>query len=362
MKIHLVTDRFSTGGGLEHIYQVARGIGDMDFTVFGLPGTPAAVEKLSQLPNVTIHDGGFDPNQLLSGNPDLVHIHHLRPLLSLLGNPLRRLDIPVVFTAHGLHLHKYEFLPGWSASLKYRLRFHLEKRLLRRPNRVIAVSREDEGFMRDNYGLSNVTYLTNGIAPVEQAVRTKQEYRRLLDLPDDALVFVTVARFNFQKGYDILVEALRRLRSTLVTKKVLFAWAGDGAEYDAVKHRVEALGLSSYIKFLGNRGDIPEIMEAADAFLLPSRWEGLPIVLLEAGLHKLPVLASDTYGNREIIGDKNGVLFNNLDPADLAQKINAVMNGDYDLKLQAENLHQEVIHHYSLGRMFEGLRLMYSSF
>jgi glycosyltransferase involved in cell wall biosynthesis len=361
MKVHLVTDRFSTGGGLEHIYQVAGGIKEIDFTVFGQPDSPAAVDKLAGLPNVTVDDSGFGARRITSGNPDLIHIHHLRPLLSLYRCPLRRVGVPVLFTAHGLHLHKYEFLPGWTSGLKYRLRFQLERRLLPKPDRVIAVSREDRGFMERNYRLPNVTYLTNGIAVQDKKKHSKKHYRRLLDLPEDTLLFVTVARFNFQKGYDILLEALGRIKARLQKSNVLFVWAGDGEEFEQIKNKAQSLGLSSCIRFLGNRSDVPDILAAADVFLLPSRWEGLPIVLLEAGLHQLPVLASDTYGNREIIGSKNGILFNNLDPTDLARKITGIMDGDHRLDQLGENLHQEVNRHYNIQRMIDGLRELYRS-
>lgn len=360
MNIHLVTDRFSTGGGLEHIYQVAAGISESHFTVFGLPGDAAAAQKFGFLPNVTVNDHGYGADLITSGSPDLIHIHHLRPLLSLCGFPFRNLEVPVLFTAHGLHLHKYEFLPGWTSRLKYQLRFQLEKRLLRKPLGVIAVSREDKDFMERRYGLDNVTYLTNGIGAVDAPNVSQTAFRRRLDLPEDAFLFVTVARFNFQKGYDILLEALRRIEKRLAVTNVLFVWAGDGEEFEAIKKRAESLGLAGRIRFLGNRKDVPDILAAADVFLLPSRWEGLPIVLLEAGLHGLPVLASDTYGNREIIGRENGILFKNLDPDDLARKINAIINGDYQLESLAANLHQEVYNHYNLDRMIRGLRELYA--
>ena len=361
MKVHLVTDRFSTGGGLEHIFQVAGGMNEIDFTVFGQPDSSAAVDKLAALPNVTVDDSGFGARQITSGNPDLIHVHHLRPLLSLYQCPLRRVAAPVLFTAHGLHLHKYEFLPGWASGLKYRLRFQLERRLLRKPDRVIAVSREDREFMERNYNLRNVTYLTNGISIEDKKERSKERYRRLLDVPEDALLFVTVARFNFQKGYDILLEALERVKGRLEKSNALFLWAGDGEEFESIKSRAQSLGLSQCIRFLGNRSDVPDLLSAADVFLLPSRWEGLPIVLLEAGLHKLPVLASDTYGNREIIGSKNGILFKNLDPVDLAGKITAIIDGNHQLNLLGENLHQEVNRHYSIQRMIDSLRELYLS-
>ncbi|MCB0294672.1 MAG: glycosyltransferase, partial [Calditrichaeota bacterium] len=63
----------------------------------------------------------------------------------------------------------------------------------------------------------------------------------------------------------------------------------------------EALGVSDLVRFTGSRDDVYRFMKACDLLLLPSRWEGLPITLLEAAVCRLPMLVSDTYGNREIV-------------------------------------------------------------
>ncbi len=134
---------------------------------------------------------------------------------------------------------------------------------------------------------------------------------------------------------------------------------GDGEEFEAMQALAAYLEVSQHIIFLGARNDVYEILKAADVFLLTSRWEGLPIVLLETGLLRLPVVASDTYGNREIIGKKNGVLFKNLEVDDLTEAIRQVLEGKYNLEKCAENLYREVLENYGLERMLAGLRKIY---
>ena len=138
-----------------------------------------------------------------------------------------------------------------------------------------------------------------------------------------------------------------------------FVFVGDGPEFEALKDLGRALKVNDHISFLGARTDVYDILGAADAFLLPSRWEGLPIVLLETGLLKVPVIASDTYGNREIIGKTNGVLFKNLDHRALAEVIRKVLSGEYDLGACAENLYNEIHANYSLEKMLAGLKEIY---
>jgi len=364
MVIHLVTDRFHTGGGLEHIYQVARGLGDIRFRIFARPGEREAVEKFKELENVTIRDGGYDPAYVLAEGPDLVHIHHLKPFFSFFNRPFRRYGVPVMYTAHGLHIHKFEFYGSMGGRLRYFLRFHLEKRLLPKASRVVAVSCEDKVFLEERYGLGNVTYLTNGIdfsAVTGGVERVEGRTREELGLPGDAFLFVTVARFNFQKGYDILLRAISRVRDGLRGRKCCFVFVGDGEEFEEMKELARELSVSEFVLFLGMRTDVYDILRVGDVFLLPSRWEGLPIVLLEAGLLGLPVIASDTYGNREIIGDRNGILFKNLDVEVLAGVIVDVLDGKHDLAACSANLYNEVQSNYSLDKMLSGLRELYQS-
>jgi len=360
MRIHLVTDQFSLGGGIEHIYQITKGLEDIQFGVFGEPGPAAA--KFHRLENVEIHDKGYAPGYVMEKSPDIVHIHHLKPLVSFFKNPFVKYKVPILFTTHGLHIHKYEFFNSIWAKIGYLLRFQLEKRVMRQPDRIIAVSQEDKHFMEKKYHLANVIYLTNGIdfSTVTAAKRqSKKQLRKQLDLPDDDFLFITVARFDFQKGYDILINTLSIIKDTLKNTNCRFIFVGDGTELQAMKQLSERLSVSQYIRFLGARTDVYDILRAGDVFLLPSRWEGLPIVLLETGLLKLPVIASDTYGNREILKQTNGILFKNRDTRELARVIKDVLENKYDLTAYAENMYNEIQANYNLEKMLSGLKEIY---
>lgn len=365
MVIHLVTDKFHLGGGLEHIFQVARGLKDFKFRIFGQPGERAAVEKFKALDNVEIYDKGYHPSLVLEQKPDLVHFHHLRPLLVFFKNPFRKSKIPIIFTVHGLHIHKYEFSRSRRrARVNYFLRFFLEKRLLAKVDKVIAVSREDKAFLEEKYALKNVVYIANGIdfsAPASAAgeFTNKKALREKLGLPLEDFLFVTVARFHFQKGYDILIKAIALAKEKIRERRVRFVLVGDGPEFEQMKRLSRELGVFPFIMFLGARTDVYEILKAGDVFLLPSRWEGLPIVLLEAGLLKVPVVASDTYGNREIIHKDSGILFNNLSSGALAGVIRDVLDNKYDLDSYSENLYNGVLADYNLEKMLAGLRKVY---
>lgn len=371
--VHLVTDRFQLGGGLEHIFQIVNGMGEIDFCVFGKPGP--GVDKFKNLPNVSIHDKGFGIKDLTANKPDILHFHHLKPLTWYLCNPFysQSKKIPIIYTVHGLHIHKYEFMDSVLAPVKYTLRFELEKRIFKKVQGVIAVSREDKEFMETRYGVRDVEYVTNGIdfsriISIEE--ESKISVRKRLGLPEDKFIFITPARLNFQKGHDILLHGIGEILRIIKEEKhnCLFLFLGDGeneGELNALNNR---LGLGDYVRFMGEKQGIYDWIRAGDICLLPSRWEGLPIVLLEAGLLKVPVMASDTYGNREIIGNQNGILFKNLDYRALGESILDVLRDrkntvpKYRWEIYTENLFKEIKNHYSLDYMLHSLRQIFMKF
>lgn len=160
-RIALLTDQFVVGGGAEHIFQICRGMPEVEFGIFADGGDDTG--RFEDLLNVRLFRGGYTPQEVLGFKPDLIHVHHLRPLARLFLNPLRRYRMPVYFTAHGMHIHQYEFLKGIRSALKYRLRFQLERYLFHRVDKVVAVSREDCRFIEAAYRVRGCEYIPNGI-------------------------------------------------------------------------------------------------------------------------------------------------------------------------------------------------------
>jgi len=359
-RIALLTDNFNTGGGLEHLFQIVKGLPHFDFGIFAKQGD--AQKKFLSLSHAKLFDKGFRPKTVTEFEPDLIHIHHLKPLLMMLKNPLRHYDIPVFFTAHGLHIHKYEFLKGRKNRIEFKIRLNLEKYLYNQTDLIIALSKGDMEYLRTNYKINSVKYISNGIDPNEiyNIKNDKQSLRIELNLPEKSFLFLTVARFNFQKGYDILINAIKVAAEEFRENKARFIIIGNGDEFDFMNKLADRSGISSLISFLGTRTDIYKFMKACDAFLLPSRWEGLPISPIEASFSELPVIASRTYGNNEIIEDqKTGILFQNENPNDLSSKLLGFLNGDYDLEGMAHQAHREAKKKYQLEDMLSHLNNLY---
>lgn len=102
----------------------------------------------------------------------------------------------------------------------------------------------------------------------------------------ESLVIICVARFRPEKNQTFLIDILKEMLE--VRQDVVFVFAGEGPCEDDVKVKAKEYGVEEYTRFLGMRTDIPDVLCAADAFVLPSFWEGLPVTVIEAqasGLH-----------------------------------------------------------------------------
>ncbi len=143
-----------------------------------------------------------------------------------------------------------------------------------------------------------IRYVPNGIDtqrfradPVRRA-----EVRAELGL-DDQFTWLAVGRMDAAKDWPNLLEACTR---TLRTDDRLLV-VGQGPLTDEVQRDIDARGLSPRIRMLGLRPDVPDLMRAADAYVMSSAWEGLPMVLLEAGASSLPTVATSVGGVDQLV-------------------------------------------------------------
>ena len=139
---------------------------------------------------------------------------------------------------------------------------------------------------------------------------------------DGTRLVVTVARLAFQKGIDHLIDAAKL--ALAVDPGLRFVVVGDGPlRDDAEKWRVQA-GVGDAVRFIGHSDNAPLYMAAADLFFLSSRWESLPITIVEAFQQGTPVLATDTAGVVELVDDSVGSVVPVGDVAAMARELNAI--------------------------------------
>jgi glycosyltransferase involved in cell wall biosynthesis len=135
--------------------------------------------------------------------------------------------------------------------------------------------------------------------PRPPATRTRAEVRAELGLDARRPLVVAVARLHQQKGYDVLLDALARWGAREPVP--LVAIAGDGPLHDELAARIRAERLPAIL--LGRRDDVADLLGAADVCVLPSRWEGSPLVAQEALRAGTPLVATRAGGMPELLGD-----------------------------------------------------------
>jgi glycosyltransferase involved in cell wall biosynthesis len=158
----------------------------------------------------------------------------------------------------------------------------------------------------------------SGIGPEGPVTRGRGAVRAELATPDDAPVLLFVGRLAPQKGVDVLLRALDLLQH--VEPRVVTWVAGEGPERARLEATARAFTLlpEGRVRFVGHREDVPDLIEAADVLVLPSRYEGLPNVVLEAMQRSRPVVATAAPGTDEVVeGGVTGVLV----PVDDAQAL-----------------------------------------
>ncbi|MEO8497906.1 MAG: glycosyltransferase, partial [Planctomycetota bacterium] len=146
---------------------------------------------------------------------------------------------------------------------------------------------------------SKLVVIPNGVelTPVQcDTTRIRAE----LGIAIERRILLGVGRLHRQKGFDWLLELAPELFKRLPEHDLVIA--GDGPERKSLGELAMRLGVQDRVHFAGWRPDVPQLMKAAEIFLLPSRWEGMPNALIEAMGSGLPVVAAAVEGVNEVLG------------------------------------------------------------
>ena len=162
-----------------------------------------------------------------------------------------------------------------------------------------------------------IVVIPNGIDNERFAV-SQRNYSRL------PITVGCVGRLVEQKGFDVIIDAMKIVRERV--DKVCLRIAGDGPLQAELARRIQQHGLAESVLLAGAQKDVGNFLQTIDIFAMPSRWEGFGVVLLEAGLHGLPVIASATGGITDIIDKQTGVLVAVEDASALANAIVELAN------------------------------------
>lgn len=241
--------------------------------------------------------------------PAIVHTHGYRPDV-LHGGVARARRIATVATVHG-------FTGGdW----KNRLFEFLDRKTLRRFDAVVTVSRlQLEQLRAAGVAPERLVQIPNAWTRRDPLL-SQQEARSALGLAGEAFVLGFVGRLTKEKGADVLIEALPRLRTANWAAVIM----GDGPERQALVTRAREVGAEKTVHWAGVVPDAVRLYPGFDVFVLSSRTEGIPIVLFEAMHAGVPVVATRVGGVPEVVGESEALLVPREDPTALAAAIDQV--------------------------------------
>jgi len=203
----------------------------------------------------------------------------------------------------GRIVHFRSIYDGKPLTLHRRLYRRLMLRWARRhATAVLAVCR---GVMEFGWGPDwcndprcRVIYNGLDLQAFDRVTRDRKKITAEWNIPETAYLWINVASFRPPKAHDILLKAAFQLSREKQNVHILLV--GDGPLREQMENQAIQLSIDGQVHFAGLRNDVPALLKAADAFVLPSRWEGLPGVVLEAIAAGLPVVATDLPGTREI--------------------------------------------------------------
>ena len=236
-------------------------------------------------------------------------------------------------------------------------------------DRYITVSASLKKYLVERVGISSarVTQIVNGVDTARFAPPTEQ-VRRLL--PEDfagsnRLIIGTVGRVQAVKDHETLLRAFARQakREGEAGTTARLVIAGDGPLRESLIRLAEALGISSLTWFPGSVNNVPELLKTFDIFVLPSLAEGISNTLLEAMATGLPLLATATGGNLELVADHlNGRLFQPGDLAALSGLLSQYLADQSLRRMHGNKAREMAVTRFSLPVMMDNYQTVYEQF
>ncbi|RJX66493.1 glycosyltransferase [Vibrio sinensis] len=237
--------------------------------------------------------------------PDVVHTHHIGPLLYG-GLAAKRSHVPV-------HIHTEH--DAWH--LENRKNAWLQSNLLRfiRPKVVADADLVREQLSRHTQ-YSDIIVIKNGIDCQKFTPKQPQPARTRFNLPINKILIGAAGRLETVKGHDILLQSVAKL-----PKSYCLAIAGIGSQADKLRQQAEQLNISDRVFFLGLVEDMPSFYQSLDLFCLPSRYEGFPLSPLEAQSCDVITLVTNVGASKETLCPITGGCAKADDPDSLAEHI-----------------------------------------
>jgi glycosyltransferase involved in cell wall biosynthesis len=326
--LHVVTAGFRAGGAERVAANLLRTLDPEQFDVGAIslrgPFGDSGLEQTLAQDGIPVwymgKKRGFDPlvfarveRTMEMFRPQVVHthtyaLHYAFPYM------LRRRIPAMVHTVHNLAEREVKWYERWVHRLAFK-----------RGVLPVAIAREVADSIRRVYGIDDPRLIPNGI-PVDTFRAPsidRGSWRKKEGFAPTDVLFVCVAGLRPQKNPALLLETFRRGPASDLRARLLFA--GRGALKPELERRIGALGLQARVHLLGLRSDVPEMLNAADVFVLSSDYEGNPLAVLEAMAAGLPVISTAVGGVPELVEGGCGLLVPPKDAQALSKAMSCLL-------------------------------------
>ncbi|MFA5754390.1 MAG: glycosyltransferase family 4 protein [Patescibacteria group bacterium] len=374
MKVLLITTKASIGGAQMFVLNLARslkergvevvvGAGDGDWLAGELESSGISFYRFKSLKRDSSLWSGWrfisELRRFLKQHDfDVVHFNSSNALFGVLALARLKPKPMSVFTVHGLSVLDRNYPAKFWKRRIYRLFFRY---LLPLVDKVVFVSQLNLEEARRDGLIKGGAFIYNGLAEKNLNFLSKLEARDWLtnkagrNLKNEYLVG-SIGRLSYQKNFSWLIAVWPEILK--IKPEARLVVLGSGEEEKNLRALIDSLGLSDKV-FIIFSDQASRYLKAFDLFVLPSRYEGLPLTLIEALLARLPVLASRVGGNEEILG-REEELYALDDQKEFLARLER-MAADPDLAAKLLLVNQESAARFSLDEMVAKYLKIYSN-
>ena len=302
-----------------------------------LSRNPLALSNLTSAPDRILRIVG-------EGDYDLVHVH--TPIASLvtrgaLRNMRKRGRPVVIYTAHGFHFYR------GSPLLKSLIYKTFERIGGLWTDYLVTINKEDYQTAKDMrlvnpqrvYYMPGIGVDTQALQPDRVSPQAVEGIRKELGLANEQSFFLMVANFDPGKRHRELLSAFQQLNRP----DVHLVFAGIGPLLEAMQQLAKTLGIADRCHFLGFRKDVPALMRASIATVLPSEREGLPRSVMESMCLGTPVVGTNIRGLGDLIQDGCGYMFQVGDVQGLRNQLQRVLEDAEGRALVAQHARARIL-------------------
>lgn len=245
----------------------------------------------------------------------------------------KQYNTKVIYTAHGFHFYKGAPLLNWI------IYYPIEKILSKWTDCLITITNEDFELAKRKFKKCKQIEHVCGVGlntdrfDIEITEEDLEELRKEIGIEKDNIVLTYVAELNKNKNQMLLIKTMEQLIKK--SDKYRLILVGDGNKKQEYEQYIIEHNLQEYIKILGRREDVPQILKLTNIYVASSLREGLPVNIMEAMYMGLPVIATDNRGHRELVENEiNGFIVKNQ--KELKESIEEILRAKQKYKVLSQ--------------------------